>query len=191
MVTKILENKWHCFILILLATTASTGSLTACPPPPECDTPDRYVLWASENGSVFAQSEEGESVYLNYYGSSPYTIKYTLVPQNNTSGQWFIWADMMDYSYHSSVGCGYCSSRQCSFTYSGGMESIRFNNSIVINYNNPRQSLSGYVRGTHNGWDCYKNGYGSYQIQAGQQVTMNVYIVKVDIKRNGIWFFAE
>ena len=70
MVTKILENKWHCFILILLGATASTGSLTACPPPPECDTPDRYVLWAKDNGAIFAHSEYGDSVYLNYYAGA-------------------------------------------------------------------------------------------------------------------------
>jgi len=81
MVTKILENKWHCFILILLAATASTGSLTACPPPPECDTPDRYVLWAKNTGVIFAQSEENKKVYLDSY-SAPHIIQYILVGQN-------------------------------------------------------------------------------------------------------------
>ena len=191
MISTLFKHK-SLILTICISAYIACGTIGyACPPPPECDTPDRYVMWAknTSTGAIIAQSELGDSVYLNYYGSSPQSIQFILVAQNYLNGQWPVWADMLDYCYHSSVGCGYCTSKQCSFTYSGGQLSTQSSNYVIMNYNNPRQPLAGYVRGTHSGWTCVKAGYNNdnpYVISGGSQVTMNVYVVKVDILRNGV-----
>lgn len=180
-----MENKWHSFILILLAATASTGSLTACPPPPECDTPDRYVLWASENGTTFAHSENNDKVYINYYGGTK-DIKYSMVPQNNLGGVWYLWAEP-DYGYSGFWGCGSCWAKNCSWTNTNGSLISQASSTITVRYNEgPTQPSAGYVRAFHNGWECYKVGYGRFVIYAFTAAQLDVYIVKVDIKRNGV-----
>lgn len=187
MLSQFTNHKSIILLTVSFIGLASTASIFACTPPPQCTLPGRYVMWAIENGIAFAKSELGDSVYLNYYGSSPYWIKYAMVPQNYVNGTWVNWA-VADYSYHTSPGCGDCNANECFFNPSGGQEIayLRTNTTITMSYNSPRSSLSGYVSGTHYGWNCYKEGWGSYVIPpASSPARLNVYVVKVDIKRNG------
>ncbi|MFB3787838.1 MAG: hypothetical protein ACE15F_15875 [bacterium] len=157
--------------LILLSLSIMSGQ--SCPPPPECETPGRYVLWAKRNSAVIAQTELGQSVYLDSYSSqSDRVIKYELVSQVYKDGQWQIW-------YYDLADCGTCNVKPCTFSRSGGSITSSGNNYIMVSYDS--SPLAGYVRGTHNGWECYKTQYGGYIIPGGSQINMNVYVVKVTI----------
>ncbi len=171
------------FIIIAFGVS----SINACAPPPDCDTPDRYVMWAEKGGYIIAQSELSENVYLDYY-SVPHTVKYILIgqvidPFNNNNYLPFV--TQFDYSYGTaSTECGDCTAKDSTFTNSGG-SGTRLLNTFTVNYND-QQALAGYVQGTHTGWNCEKDGYGSYVIHNYSTVHMDVYVVKVDIKRNGV-----
>lgn len=157
--------------LVLLAVFSTVGQ--SCPPPPECETPGRYVLWAKRSSTVIAQSELGQSVYLDSYSSqSDRVITYELVSQVYNDGQWQIW-------YYDLADCGTCNVKPCTFSRSGGSITSSGNNYIMVSYDS--SPLAGYVRGTHNGWECYKTQYGGYIIPGGSQINMNVYVVKVAI----------
>jgi len=156
------------FVLIL---SGWNGMKTqACPPPPSCVTPGRYVMWAKEGSTVIARSENSESVYLDYY-SCPHNIVYELISQEYVNGQWNTW-------YYSMDNCGLCNVNVCSFNVNGGSVVSQSNSSVTISYNN---TLSGSVTGTHTGWSCYKDGWGSYIIQGSSPITMNAYVIKVSI----------
>lgn len=172
----------------LLAIVVCASSLYACPPPPQCDPPDRYVMWAIKGSTIECKSEESTNLFLDYY-SAPHTVKFAMVAQIYLNGQWSVWAEWADYSSMDSPGCGSCDAKQCSFTPSGGMEVTRSYTTISMSYS--QQPLAGSVSGTHNGWECFKDGWGYYVISGGSQVTMNVYVVKVDIKRNGVSIIGQ
>lgn len=184
MTAHLIHHKTIVRLIGLLAVVVCVSSLFACPPPPQCDTPDRYVMWAIKGSTIECKSELSTNLFLDYY-SAPHTVKFAMVAQNYLNGQYVPWAEWADYSSMDSPGCGSCDAKQCSFpTPSGGTEVTRSSTTITVSY--PKQPLAGYVRGTHNGWECFKDGYGYYVINGGSQITMNVYIVKVDMKRNGV-----
>jgi hypothetical protein len=163
------------------------SSIHACAPPPDCDTPDRYVMWAEKGGYVIAQSELSENVYLDYY-SVPHTVKYILIGQVQDpldNDNYLPFVTWFDYSYGTaSTECGDCTAKDSTFTNSGGAATSLLN-TVTVNYTD-QQAIAGYVQGTHNGWNCDKDGYGSYVILNYSTVHMDVYVVKVDVKRNGV-----
>ncbi|MEW6238784.1 MAG: hypothetical protein AB1656_25655 [Candidatus Omnitrophota bacterium] len=149
-------------------------TIQACPPPPECDTPDRYVMHATENSTVIAYSENGDHLFLSHR-SAPHYITYELIPQNNIGGLWTTWNWSTD-------GCGFCNLQNATWNYSGGQEYTRNAAYIGIMYS----SVGAFsVTGKHNGYACTKFPYGDYIIPGSSNISMSGYVIKVDITRNG------